>query len=306
MHKNKKWFSLILAMWLVLIISLLAYTILEYMIPFSRNINWVENSSKAYYQANSWIEEALYKVYERNNSWSIDNKTEFSTGFVSTTSLEFETYSSWSILPPDWEWNSEYDKDWNIIANWLPIQLEVWKNSLSSLLNIEIAFRVPNLDENIAFNDFISTASWSSPVVNWQLSSDSTTLYASWSIITYNDILNSGQWIIDTNIELSDSILFKGEDIDWVEKTFNDFYWANCSWVTDSCILKFSIVNDLITNWGTYFPYLEWKLDLWTNTIPLRYTKIVAWWKANWYKKWLEIKIAGQTVNEAFDFTVFQ
>ncbi len=47
-------------MWLVLISSLFAYTILEYMIPFSKNIKWIENSSKSYYQANNWIEMGLY------------------------------------------------------------------------------------------------------------------------------------------------------------------------------------------------------------------------------------------------------
>ena len=71
MQKNNKWSSLLLAMWLVMITSLLAFAILEYIIPFSREIKWIENSANAYYQANSWIEEALYSVYIRNNSWAI-------------------------------------------------------------------------------------------------------------------------------------------------------------------------------------------------------------------------------------------
>jgi hypothetical protein len=39
MKNNKNAFSLAIAMGLVLITSLLAFTILEYMIPFSKNIS---------------------------------------------------------------------------------------------------------------------------------------------------------------------------------------------------------------------------------------------------------------------------
>ena len=75
MNKNKKAFSLILAMWLVLITSLLAYTLLEYMIPFWKNVKGIENSTKAYYQANNWIERGLYHFSTRTNLRSETSKS---------------------------------------------------------------------------------------------------------------------------------------------------------------------------------------------------------------------------------------
>ena len=37
-----------------------------------------------------------------------------------------------------------------------------------------------------------------------------------------------------------------------------------------------------------------------------RYADLVSQWKATWYIRTLEAKIPQTTVNEAFDFTVFQ
>lgn len=298
MIKNKKWSSLLLAMWLVIVISLLAYTMLEYVIPFSRSIRWIENSSKAYYQANSWIEEGLYKVYLRNGSWIINNTDEYLSWFSSNTSAEYKTYSSWSLLPPIWEWNSEFDEDWNIISSGLPVQLVVWNWMLVS--DFEIAFRVPNLDDDILSTE---TLSWGTlEIVNWQLSSNSNSLYASGSIIKASEILNSDE-------DFSNASSIMNNDwrlLNWWTETFNNFYTDECDNSGSWCILKFSVVNKLETSNSISIPYLEWKIDFDTSVVPRRYTKIEAWWKANWYKKWLEVKIAWQTVNEAFDFTVFQ
>ena len=106
-YKNK-WFSIVFAMWMVIIISLTAFLILEYMIPFSRNIKWIENSSKSYYEANSWIEEALLFVNQNmvgSESWTV----------LSSTSVwsSFNVNATWTTLPAPWTWNSSYDKDYD-------------------------------------------------------------------------------------------------------------------------------------------------------------------------------------------------
>lgn len=302
MKKNNKWVSLPLAMGLVLIMNLLAFAILEYIVPFSREIKWVENSSSAYYQANSWIEEWLYGVHTRNNSEALDDRDEYLKEYSwDPIANKFITSSSWNTLPPLWEGNSEYDQNWNTISLWKPIQLSVWNWYID--WGFEIAFRVPNLDK-FSYNLNIEELDWSSiPIVNWQLSWNSNALNAGWGIILISDILDSNENFEDVDIWWKD-----GVDLLWNTITIENFYDTNCD--SSKCTLKFSIVNKLETSDSPpiTIPYLEWQLrtsDI-NDSIPLRYTKIESSWKSYWYKKDLEIKVAWQSVNEAFDFTVFQ
>ncbi len=301
MKNNKKWFSLPLAIWLVIIISLLALSILEYIVPFSKDIKWVENGAKAYYQANSWVEEWLYHIYTR-----ADEVAEKYKVFSWNASLEYKTISSGSLLPPAWEWNSEYDNDWNTISSWNPIQLSIWNWYVNDWSMVDVYFRVPDLDRDWASGD--KALSWGTlPIINWQLSADNNTLNASWSIITSNDICSSNESSCDFLI-LYDSQWVDLNWNEWPDQKFDKFYEDNCDWTSSWCTLKFSIINKLETDDTTpiSIPYLEWKIDTDTNVIPLRYTKVEASGKAYGYKKNLEVKVATQTVNEAFDFTVFQ
>ena len=59
-----------------------------------------------------------------------------------------------------------------------------------------------------------------------------------------------------------------------------------------------------LTNWNK-IPYLEWKMKN-SNDMPLRYTIIKTKWRSIDFEKSLDVKIPQQTVNEAYDFTVFQ
>ena len=317
MRKNKKWFSLPLAMWLVIVISLLAQSILEYIIPFSRDIKGVENSSKAYYQANNWIEEWLLYIHSRNNTLAINDTDEYSDpDFNLIVDSKYSTFSSGNLLPPVWEWNSYYDNNWNTISQWKPIQLIVWENYISTLADVNFYFRVPDLNWD-ADNTTI-TLSWSDfwvdyPIINWQLSSIDNTLNASWSIIVARNICeNSNDTVTcdDYNWKWYDTLLGWKElswvDLDLLPITIEDFYTTNCA--VSRCILKFSIINKLETNDlpPVYIPFLEWKMDAWSNILPLRYSKIETSWKSYGYKKDIEVKVAWNTVNEAFDFTIFQ
>jgi len=334
MKNNKKWFSLVLAMWIVIVISLIAYNILEYIIPFWRDVKSVENSSRSYYLANSWIEEGLYHISTRT-----DEKAEWYRSYVWDISHMYRTYSSWTILPPAWEWNSNYDDDnidWiidknrNTISQWSPIQLSVWNGYIQDLSDFNIAFRTPNLDfyNSLDSSINIEVLSWSTlPIVNWQLTSLNNTLNASWSlalpsigIITANSILDSSELFTELKDDWSidiDSLL--GTDLNWIDDTLWNFYWDcsiawdwQCCWSNSWCTLKFSIVNKLeLDNNNVAVPYLEWKMLIdttytWNNNLPLRYTKIESAWKSIWYKKELDIKVPTKTVNQAFDFTVFQ
>ncbi len=293
MKNNNKWFSLVIAMGLTLVITILALTVLEYIIPFSRDIKWVENSSKAYYQANTWIEEWLYKIYERNWSWVLDNRNEYSKDFTWTISNKYNTYSSWSILPPVWEWNSEYDNDWGTISSWNPLQLLIWEWYITSWTNnVFITFRVPDIENSTP------TLSWNTlPIISWQLSSIGNTLNSTGSHITADKI--------NSTDNVNSLIYLLWRSLDWNDVTIENFYTSNCS-INNPCKLNFFVVNKIESEDWKILPYLEWKLDTDWNNIPLNYTKLESSWKSYWFKKDINIKVPSETVNEIFDFTVFQ
>jgi len=267
MKNNNKWFSLIIAIWIVIVITLLAFTVLEYIIPFSRDIKWVENSSVAFYQANNWLEVWLYNVSKRNYWWG-DTRDEFYKNMDPwNQSYTYSTESSWSVLPPDWEWNSEYDLDRNTIYSWNPIQLVIWNWYFDTFSDVfKLDFKVPNLDNKWWTTEVLSWASL--PIVNWQLSSSSSSLNSSWSIITA-DVVNGSEFEMNTK---------EWSELSWIEISFVDFYDANCNGTLSWCVLKFSIINKLETDDGVAIPYLEWKINVEDSIIPLRYTKIVSSW----------------------------
>lgn len=301
MKKNISAFSIVIALWLVILISLLAVGILEFIIPFSKNNKWVENSSASYYQANSWIENALYAVW----TWALWDEPldNLSLGSVD---YSFKVDAMWKNLPPDWQWNSEFDPNWDIISPWNPIQMEVWDNKVT-LSELDISFRVPNFSWITWWLPV--TLSWLTlPIINWQLSADNNTLNAfSWNYIKAQNVCDSKDAFSDCKFNLTNPDFQVWIDLNDTNQNIWNFYTSNCQWAWNWCILKLSIINDLQTNDLEYIPYLEWRMEYrWWNEIPLRYSIINSEWKSYWFKKSLQIRLPQKTVSEAFDFTVFQ
>lgn len=292
MIKDNKWFSIIIWMSIVLLWSLSAYYILSFTIPFSKNIKWIENSTISYYQAYSWIEESLYFVKNRSDliteTWSVETWPKW---------FSYNTMSSWTVIPAVWYWNSYFDttKTYNSINEVNPVQLEIWNNMIWG--NINLYFRNPDIDNDWFYTD--STLSWSSsnPIIIWTLSSDSNTLLAQSSSQIFASDINS----FSLNFNLTSKVW---EDLNGNTLTFINFYNSNCnSW--KSCILKLSVVNELLTTAWAKVPYVEYKIEF-SDTIPLRYTTIDSIWKSYWFRKNIQVKVPQQTTNQAFDFTVFQ
>jgi len=291
MKKNKKAFSLIIAIWLVLITSLLAFTILEFIIPFSRDIKGIENSTKSYYQANNWIERWLYFFSKRTDSQS---RIELTRDYSTNVDYKFSTTSSGVVIPAIWKWNSSFNRDWDTLSVSDPIQLLIWYGFISNLATLRIDFRVPDLN-----NDLIlwETLDWTTtPMVNWQLISETDTLNSLPTTVFTADNING--WIITFS-------WLNGKKVsDSSTVSFATFFWTNnCN--TNKCILKISVINDLKSS-SKIIPFLEWKITTWTNSLPLRYSTVESVWKANWFSKNLQIRVPQETVSEAFDFTVFQ
>lgn len=295
MKNNKSWLSLIIAIWMTLVMSLLSFYILEYIIPFAKNTKNIENSVSSYYQADSWIEEALYSM-----SWQTNVAYENDIAFPSWNKwFSVDMTASWSSLPEVEKWNSEFDVDFNQIRIWEPIQIEIWNDSINPL-TFDIYVKVPDLDKNTSTNEIIALLP--SKIINWQLNWVDAVLNSSDSQIEVSDICNSVSTC--TKILLSSSDWIKIEAGNESNMTFINFYNSKC-W-SSKCILKMSIINELKTTIWYQIPFLEWKIINTKGSIPLRYRVIKSNWKANWFRKDLEVKIPQQTLNEAFDFAVFQ
>ena len=311
MKKNKKALSIILAIILTVIMSLIALYLIDYIIPFSKNVKWIENVSKAYYQAERWVEESLF--YVKNNFWNNHTKN-----FISSKAVDdsLSIKGLWTLLPPAWQWNSDYSSDYNTIWVGNPIQLEIWGGKFR-WNKVKFTFKIPDISMGVYWVNSWSTLEWWTwKIINWQLISSNWILNASWSQILANDITNKHlvnkilfNWTLSNDNWIAFSLWI---DWNWNSKSFKTFYNINC-WAWKSCILKMSVLKKLeVSNpswWAKIpLPYLDWRISLnnWSNTIPLRYTQIHTEWKSYWFKKVLDTRLPQQTINEAFDFTVFQ
>lgn len=297
-----------MAIWLVILITSLAFLLLEYIIPFGRNVKGIENSSKAYYQAASGIEQALLP-------WSI-TQSNYNNPAIA---YKYDIVGTWTLLPAPGEWNSEYDDDdnWNTIAPGQPIQLEIWNQLLEGGPTINIKLRVPNIDNETGTTESLSGTTL--PIVNWQISSKDEFLSAIDSSWITADMINEpaegNNWLSYINLDSK-----TWDTLEAGPWTIRDFYngilpgLAGCvaSQNDNPCTLKLSIVNPLFMDNGlsaypnnTKIPYLEWQIEF-NKPVPLRYAWISANGKSYGFRKQLNIKIPQQTLVEAFDFTVFQ
>lgn len=307
MKYNKKWFSILLAMGMMLVATLLIFTLLEYIIPFSRNVKGIENASVSYYQAGSSIEGALLYLKQNDTPWSENNQTEP----VWSLANWYDISANGNRLPALWTWDSSYftqdddNKNWNSINQGNPIQLEFWNNMISNAWNFSLYYRIPDIDESSVTQENMST-SYTGAIINWQLNSLTNTLNSDDSYASYTDICPSKA--VSDLTPCTDFPLFskQWEDLNGNLLTFGQFYNNNCG-VWNTCNLKLSAVNLPKTTDGKQIPYIEWYIELWwLDTIPLRYSRISATGKSYGFKKSLNVRVPQQTVSEAFDFTVLQ
>lgn len=308
--QNKKWFSLIFAMGLVLSISITILYLLEYVVPFAKDTKWIEFSSNAFYQSTSAVEDGLYYVAKNslweeidNNlaaPWTLDSNI---TGVNSNpdndtdphTDFGYEIVARWDTIPPIWQWNSEFDPDWNTLAIGEPLQLEIGEGDWS---DATISLRVPNTGFWNGIN--LETMTWW--IVAWQLSSENETLISETDSNIWSNILES--WVAN-DFNFSNEFK-KGKTLEGEEENFLSFY-NNCNATWEKCTLQLLVINDLILDNAnnTPVPYLEYKIE-WADDIPLKYTRISTSGYSHGFKKDFYIQVPQQTVNQAITFTVFQ
>lgn len=287
MKHTTGWFSILLALWLMLILSLTGLYLLEYMVPFSRNVKGIENASKAFYQSYGALESSIIETYSwaKITKWYEPSSIEFtSTPLWSSSSV----ISSGSTIPFAGRGNSEIDSDWNQLSLTKPVSIFVWRNRLSSWANINLRLRIPN-SWNLKWAD--------DDFVIWQLSSQTWSLtVASGALISENDM----DW---NNISLWTQLW---TSLSWSNETFEAFYSANCDSLSEECVLKISVINPLISDANnSSIPYLEYQISS-NRVLPFQESYIRAGWKSYGFRKKLEVVLPHRTTSSAFDFTVLQ
>lgn len=293
MKKNTRGFSIIIALWIVLIITLIAFYILEYIIPFSRNVKGIENATKSYYLALSWQENALFFIRE-NGIWVWDIKV-----LSWTSSSAYNIISTGTTLPRLWFWTSDFDKDWSKISPSESVQ--VFLPTGINWSNINIYFRVPYFSNNLEMS-----STWD--IVNWQLSSPSDILNAGdWERFASWTICNSWDSCVSWNLFSWRSWF----NLDNTVITFTNFYESNCTNDYD-CVLKLSIINNLVAEkssgiWPQItIPYLEYKIDFNWQAIPTNIIQIEIWGLSYGFRKNFTLYYPLDSLIDAYDFTVFQ
>lgn len=297
MKKNTTGFSIIFALVIVLIASSMSIYLLSFTIPYARNVKWLENSSQAYYQASSAVEESLWDM-SQNSLW-YENTVSFTVG--ASQEYSYDIVAVWDMIPAVGQGNSDFDSDWNTIGFWSPLQLSLWNGLISSWGDVDFSFRVPDFDLN-GNNSSQSLQGWATtPVVNWQLSSIDNTLLpnGTGAFITADEVNNNV-----SSIKLGSK---QGIDLYDAPSDLAAFYNSNCSW-GNPCTLKIALLGNMnLSNvTSTPIPYLEYKIDTKTQSIPTRFTDIFASGKSYGYRKDISVQIPQLTTDQAFDFTVFQ
>lgn len=314
MKKNKKAVSLIVAMMIVVVTTLLAYTVLEFIYPFSKNIKWVENSVNAYYNANEGVERALYFFKTRDGN-QIMTETQRTNGIVDRKGYNYSTESSWKIIPKPGTGTTQYDPngpDFNTIAMWDPIQLSIGNGFVSDITKLKIHFQVPEI------NLFTGSIDNTQTYIMWQITSEHGALYADQNNIVWGSAINNKDEIVIWNLEWVGYDWWRNEQKNIVLKDIFESSGSSsipnleCDKVDVKCILTFSVIRELkTTSWKT-LPFLEWKINTlnsdWTGgfPIPLRYSQIYS--KGEYMGFWRELNVAypQETANEALNITVLQ
>jgi len=293
---SKSWFSIVLALWLTVFFSFIGLYILEYMIPYSRNVSGIENASNAFYQWYAGLEQWIYahSLKTVTTYWNEIN----ASGWDLNINYAYSSTSSGTIIPSTGQWDSEYDQNFNRISPDNVAQFLVGNNRISAPLTLRV--QIPDLDGVWWLNEQFNTTQ-NDDILVWQLSSDTASLTTlSWSLITETQI----QW-------WSSGYSFNIWPRTWTNldgisnETFWSFYGSNC-WSWSECVLTLSIVNPLVLiNNQTQLSFLEYRLTS-NGAIPLPATAIVSVWKSRWFAKKLEVQVPQLSTNSAFWFTIFQ
>ena len=174
-----------------MILIIVALYLLEKIIPFARDTKGVENGNISYYRANTALNEALLSMSGSDPGLESSNNT-----LTNGSGIIYTITASGTNIPQADQGNSEYDRNWAILAPGKPIQLILKSNTAIDWTAAEtyFKFRIPDLDSTNT--EALSGASL--PIINWSLSASGETLQSSGSQILASEINNSSNITFDS------------------------------------------------------------------------------------------------------------
>lgn len=301
---DKKWSALIIALVVMTLLTMMSTVFFEKIYSFSQRSEGIENSNVAYYKALGIIEDALYTgSVNKYTPWNISNNAYGST--VSSGSMI--AVSTWgTTIPMPWKWNSPYDKNYNIISIWSPVQIVIPEGIGWSSSPVLFEFRVPIIWWNTSTG--VLTTATNSGYILWTLASSGVSLFA------------SGETNIFQGYKINSNIP-SNQRIDWFDGTtnsgsaspFNSFYNSTSylgingsTCVGFKCTLKLSLIRTIPTTDGRNMSFLEYKISGLNASIPSQYMTIHAEGYAYGFLRSRDIQFPQITTNTALDFAVLQ
>ena len=105
------------------IVTIMSTVFFEKLFQFSKSTEGIENSNKAYYKALGAIEASLYTGgVNKYTPWNI---SKLSQGNVISSGARLNVTTGSTTVPAPGKGNSQYDRDYNIIALGSPVQLVI-------------------------------------------------------------------------------------------------------------------------------------------------------------------------------------
>lgn len=306
-HHTSRGSALLISLIILVFVTLLTAAFLEVIWSSSKNVQGIEASNAAYYQAIGIVEEQLISpLVTKKTPWNIEAKSEWTSGFGTWRALQTQT--GYAIMPRPWYGNSPFDDDYNIISLGEPVQIVIpdWIN----WTNVYFEFRVPKVSA-ISGTGVVVTQS-NSGIVLWTVGYTGASLYASGE----NQIFRGADINTSTNVFSS----FMGQTNTGSYVSVLDFYtsseylWtsgAKC--IQYSCTLKLSMIRPLSTSashlWspdGRSLPFLEYRINFWWVPVPSQFMTLDASAYAYGFQRTYRVRIPQITTNTALDFAVLQ
>ncbi len=325
-HKQKG-SSLIVSLGIMSLLLILSGGIIATIFRSSHLTNNIANSNKAYFAAESGLEEALYEVsnhlsgFEANDSIALTNKSRYDY------EIEYRNDGPDSNIPRIGEGNSPIDADWNKIEYKGTYNLNLFYdqstkgnqteydctlgpctdivNPNASSFNLYV--RTPDFDGDgdgdyvLAPNETFLT--WSLTGLSKTSSDREYTLLP----ITDSANLNHSEITGDKMNNAPSSVVLNlntyGEDLEDNESAISTFL-ANGDLHMPR--FKISVASELVDNIGNQIPYLEFKIEADNVILPDSFVTITSEGYAALTKQTIQTKIKQDGALSLFDYAIFQ
>lgn len=303
---------MLISLIVMILITLLTTVFLEVIWNSSKNVQGIEASNAAYYQALGIIEEQLIDPeVTKQAPWNIKPASEANP---SGTGRFLTVSTGGTSVPVVNQWNSPYDDDYNIISLGEPVQIVIpggvdWNN-------VNFEFRVPKVSSDSG--TWVVATMSNSWVILWTLGYTGASLYASgetqifrWSDINIlnNNNFSSFSGITNTGSALSVSDFYSNLSYLWTSG-------AKCN--PYNCTLKLSMIRSVMTSatpggthdWRT-LPFLEYRINFDVSgpssiRVPSQFMTLDASAYAYGFQRTTRVRIPQITTNTALDFAVLQ